>query len=208
MSPERAHVAWNGTFDDEEKHRLMRSTLPDSLGALLRGGPDDPLLFDQKYYLPDDILAKVDRMSMAHSVEVRPPFLDHRVIEFAASIPSTCKIHGSRRKIVLRQLMKGRLPESIPGRKKIGLDIPAHQWLRGPLRPLLEDTLAAGMRDYGDLFRASEIRRCLDDHLGRRANLGYELWGLMILFLWMKRWQIQTSAADSTARIALGASIS
>lgn len=213
MAPERAHVAWNGTFNESEKRRLVHSGNSDALRTMLRElaaageETEDYLRFDQKYYLPDDILAKVDRMSMAHSVEVRPPFLDHRIVEFAASIPTSLKTQGSQRKIVLRHLMKGRLPESIPGRKKVGFDIPAHRWLRGPLRPLLEDTLAAGTANYGDMFRTSEIERCLREHLARRGNLGYELWGLMILFLWMKRWQIQTSAIPaSTLPVALGAS--
>lgn len=213
MPPERAHVAWNGTFADADKRRLLHSPLPDALRALLRelaeAGEETEtyLRFDQKYYLPDDILAKVDRMSMAHSVEVRPPFLDHRIVEFAATVPMGLKIRGSKGKILLRHLMKGRLPDSVPGRKKVGFDIPAHEWLRGPLRPLLEDTLATGLAEHGGLFRSHEIERCLRDHLARRSNLGYELWGLMVLFLWMKKWQIQTSAGPAaTVPLALGAS--
>jgi asparagine synthase (glutamine-hydrolysing) len=218
MSPERAHVAWNGTFTDDEKRLLTAIDLPDSLRSLLRelaaagDTTDSYLWFDQKYCLPDDILAKVDRMSMAHSVEVRPPFLDHRIVEFAATIPADLKIQGSRQKVVLRHLMKDRLPKSIPGRKKIGFDIPAHEWLRGPLRPLLEDTLASGAAEHASLFRHGQIERHLRDHLARRANLGYELWGLMILFLWMKKWQIQSSAASAQTlpdqtKLPLGASI-
>jgi asparagine synthase (glutamine-hydrolysing) len=214
MSPARAHVAWNGTFTEADKRLLVDADLPNSLHGILRelagaGENTDAFLwFDQKYYLPDDILAKVDRMSMAHSVEVRPPFLDHRIVEFAATVPANLKIQGSRQKVILRHLMKDRLPQSIPGRKKVGFDIPAHEWLRGPLRPLLEDTIAAGLAEHGGLFRAGQINRQLRDHLSRRANLGYELWGLTILFLWMKKWQIQTSAIPVTsARIALGASI-
>lgn len=213
MPPERAHVSWNGTFDDPGKRRLVRSPLPDALWLLLRelaaaGDETEAYLrFDQKYYLPDDILAKVDRMSMAHSLEVRPPFLDHRIVEFAAAVPSRLKTLGSRRKILLRHLMKDRLPSGVPGRQKIGFDIPAHEWLRGPLRPLLEDTLVTRAAGNDELFNSSAIARCLRDHIARRANRGYELWGLMILFLWMKRWQIQTSApAPATAPIELGVS--
>jgi asparagine synthase (glutamine-hydrolysing) len=214
MPPERAHVAWNGTFDDAQKRTLVNEPLPQHLRALLSelaaagDNTEAYLRFDQKYYLPDDILAKVDRMSMAHSVEVRPPFLDHRIVEFTASIPAHLKIRGSRQKVILRHLMRERMPEFLPRQGKIGFDIPAHEWLRGPLRPLLEDTLAAGIAGYRDLFHAGEIERHLRDHLSRRANLGYELWGLMILFLWMKKWQIQTSTRRATVRpIAVGASI-
>lgn len=214
MPPERAHVSWNGTFDDAQKRRLVNGSLPESLSELLRElastGDNTAayLRFDQKYYLPDDILAKVDRISMAHSVEVRPPFLDHRIVEFAASIPTHLKIQGSLQKVILRRLVKERMPELLPKRKKVGFDIPAHDWLRGPLRPLLEDTLLLGRSSYNSLFRPAEIERHLRNHLSRRANLGYELWGLMILFLWMKKWQIQTSRGLATVQpIAIGASI-
>ena len=73
-------------------------------------------------------------MSMAHSVEVRPPFLDHRIVEFAATLPPALKIRGSRQKFLLKELMKDKLPPAVLQRKKIGFDIPAHEWLRGPLR--------------------------------------------------------------------------
>src|SRR5262249_30854523 len=146
------------------------------------------LWFDQRYFLPDNILTKVDRMSMAHAVEVRPPLLDHRIVEFAASLPGSLKIRGKCQKFLLRELMKNNLPASIIRRKKIGLDIPAHEWLRGPLRPFLIETLAAGVREHSWLFQSGAVESCLSRHMERRANLGYHLWGLMILFLWMKRW--------------------
>jgi asparagine synthase (glutamine-hydrolysing) len=205
MRPERAHVFWNGTFSDEEKRRLVDAELPPALNLILRelaqaGDQTGAYLwFDQKYYLPDDILAKVDRMSMAHSIEVRPPFLDHRIVEFAASLPAHLKVRGSTQKVLLRKLMRDRLPQWIVKGRKVGFDIPAHEWLRGPLRPLLEETLAAGASAYGGLFRRSEIEALLQDHLSRRANLGYQLWGLMILFLWMRKWQIQTNAVPMLA---------
>lgn len=193
----RAHVFWNGTFTDEGKQALLGLPLPPALAQCLRTPslPGDPLAshlwFDQSYYLPDDILMKVDRMSMAHSIEVRPPFLDHRIVEFAASLPPNFKINGSRQKVVLKRLMEGKLPPSILARKKIGFDIPAHEWLRGPLRPLLIETMATAGSDFSDLFDQMQIDELLQLHLTRRANLGYHLWGLMILFLWMRKWRIQ-----------------
>ena len=166
------------------------------------------LWFDQRYYLADDILMKVDRMSMAHSIEVRPPFLDHRIVEFAASLPSHFKIRGARQKVILKDLMKGKLPPSILQRKKVGFDIPAHQWLRGPLRELMRDTLAAGASEHAGVFRPSAIEACMRRHLERRANLGYHLWGLTILFLWMRRWQIQTTPATALNHQPAGISTS
>ena len=133
-------------------------------------------------------------MSMAHAVEVRPPFLDHRIVEFAASLPAEWKIHGSCQKVILKELMKDKLPARCD-RKKVGFDIPAHEWLRGPLRSLLIDGLQSGVSSYPGLFQASVLERYLRCHLERKANLGYHLWGLLILFLWMKRWRIEARRA-------------
>ena len=144
----------------------------------------------------DDILYKVDRISMAHAVEVRPPFLDHRIVEFAATLPASLKIRGARQKTVLKELMKDKLPASTLRRKKLGLDIPAHDWFRGPLRPLLEETFADGVSTYEGIFREGALQDLLNAHMTRQANLGYHLWGLMILFLWMKKWHIQLPAWD------------
>jgi asparagine synthase (glutamine-hydrolysing) len=200
LTPEQAHVYWNGTFSEAEKARLLWPPLPGAMDNILeslalntRNGLSSFLAFDQQYFLADDILVKSDRMSMAHAVEVRPPFLDHRIVEFAATLPDDLKVRGSRQKFVLKQLMKDKLPSSILHRKKVGFDIPAHEWLRGPLRSLLLDTLKEGLSEHAGLFRAKTIESYLQLHLEKRANLGYHLWGLMILFLWMKQWRIQST---------------
>ena len=147
--------------------------------------------------MPDDILAKVDRISMAHSIEVRPPFLDHRIIEFAAALPVNLQMHGSRQKVILRELMKDKLPASVLMRKKVGFDIPAHEWLRGPLKDFMLEVLNSGMSAYPKLFKRPAVERCIQRHLDRVENLGYHLWGLLILCLWMKRWKIEFRAAGS-----------
>ena len=208
MPSERAHAHWNGTFPDEKKSELLNAPLPGALrrtlGELRNLLPGDGLApylwFDQKYYLPDDILTKTDRMSMAHSLEVRPPFLDHRIVEFSATLPASLKIRGSRQKFLLKELMRDKLPPAVLSRKKVGFDIPAHEWLRGPLRSLLVETLGTGVSDHGGLFRASAIQNALQLHLERRANLGYHLWGLMVLFLWMKKWCIQAAATPAKVK--------
>jgi asparagine synthase (glutamine-hydrolysing) len=211
MLPARAHVYWNGTFSDTEKKALVRPPLPSSLRQVLSeldGLPptsDDlaPYLWlDQKYYLADDILTKSDRMSMAHSVEVRPPFLDHRVVEFAAKLPACLKIRGGQQKLILKELMKDKLPPAILKRPKIGFDIPAHEWLRGPLLPLLTDALHYGANQYGEVFRPEVMNNFLRLHLERKANLGYHLWGLLVLFLWMRKWRIQ-AASSKTPKVLL-----
>jgi asparagine synthase (glutamine-hydrolysing) len=185
---------------------LVQPTLPPALDSVLKelasagGHLRDYLWFDQKYFLPDNILTKVDHTSMAHAVEVRPPFLDHRVVEFASSLPTSMKIQGSRQKVILRSLMRGKLSPAILNRKKIGFDIPTHDWFRGPLRPLLEEAVAFASAGHPDFFQLSKIEADVRAHLDRRANLGYHLWGLMTLFFWMKKWGIQTRASAGPAR--------
>jgi len=199
MQPERAHAYWNGTFAKNDLKRLVSEAMPDSLAEILGQIDNLPpvnddlaryLWLDQKYYLADDILTKSDRMSMAHSVEVRPPFLDHRIVEFAASLPTSLKIQGTRQKVVLKQLMSDKLPQAILQRKKTGFDIPAHEWLRGPLRNLLVDTMRTGLREYGSFFQKDYIEKLMDRHFRRETNVGYHLWGFLILFLWMKKWRV------------------
>src|SRR5207237_4223386 len=163
MSAERGHVFWNGTFSDPEKRQLVAEQLPSALDDVLAklrtqlGGNDSDLnaylWFDQKYYLADDILVKSDRISMAHSVEVRPPFLDHRIVEFAAKLPAHLKIRRSQQKLVLSELRKDKLPHSILQGKKTGFDIPAHEWLRAPLQLMLMESLREGIAEYGEVFR-------------------------------------------------------
>ena len=205
MPPDRAHVYWNGTFSEEQKSALLKSKLPLALDRILGGLRDrlqanddlSPYLwFDQSYFLPDDILNKADRMSMAHSLEVRPPFLDHRIVEFAATLPSSLKIRGSRQKVLLKELMRDKLPSSVLQRKKVGFDIPAHDWLRGCLRPLMMEVLTDGASEHAALFRREVIETQIREHLERRINVGYHLWGLMVLFLWMKKWRIQAAASQ------------
>ena len=212
LQPDQAHVYWNGTFSDAQKKPLLQSPLPDSLHGMLQTlrerliDTDNSLAatlwFDQKYFLPDDILNKVDRMSMAHALEVRPPFLDHRIVEFAASLPAGFKIEGASQKVVLRELMKDKLPASVLTKKKTGLDVPSHEWLRGPLRGLMLSALKEGMADHPGLFKKSAIDATVSAHLDRRANLGYHLWGLMILFLWMRKWRIQTESLSAPSQRA------
>jgi asparagine synthase (glutamine-hydrolysing) len=200
LPAEQAHVYWNGTFSETEKAALLKSPLPGALLDLLLplqerlpGDGIAPFLeFDQKYFLPDDILVKSDRISMAHSVEVRPPFLDHRIIEFAANLPTKFKIRGDNQKYVLKELMRPKLKSPITQRKKVGFDIPAHEWFRGPLRDLLTETLKSARTDHAGVFNFDAIDRLIELHMTRKINVGYHLWGLMTLFLWIKQWKVQS----------------
>jgi asparagine synthase (glutamine-hydrolysing) len=195
LAPEEAHVFWNGTFAEHEKTTIFFESAAGPLRKILQlmpsdGGLNRYLQFDLRFYLPDNILCKLDRMSMAHALEVRPPFLDHRICEFALSLPQELKIRRSRLKFVLRELMATKLPRSILNRKKVGFDIPAHAWLRGALKPLVLDTLTRDAIEESGLFWWPGIESLLKEHLERRRNWGYHLWGLMILLLWMRKWKI------------------
>jgi asparagine synthase (glutamine-hydrolysing) len=204
LNPWESHLFWNGTFSEFEKRQLhLRNSHP-PVGGLIDGLPPEArqagllnryLWLDQCFYLPDDILYKCDRMSMAHALEVRPPFLDHRIVEFAARLPEGLKIHHSTLKAVLRHLMRGKLPSRVLKRKKEGFDIPAHDWLRGPLRPLLLDTLTRYAIEKSNLFDWNMVELLIRKHLERRANLGYHLWGLLTLLLWMRKWDIHGEPA-------------
>jgi asparagine synthase (glutamine-hydrolysing) len=200
MPEDEAHVYWNGTFSHSERSALFSETDEKPLLDLFRNSRSGTehsnslasfFNFDQNYYLTDDILCKVDRMSMAHSVEVRPPFLDHRIVEFSASLPDSLKIKGLQQKRVLRELMKNRLPAPIVNRKKIGFDIPTHDWFRGILRPLLFETLTRKAVSESGIFEWKTIDSLVHSHLNRRANLGFHLWGLVTFFQWMKRWKVE-----------------
>jgi asparagine synthase (glutamine-hydrolysing) len=209
LDRDEAHFFWNGTFDPERRRRLCPELSPVELKALVErlhgcrrlDTLNRYLLVDQNYYLPDDILYKTDRMSMAHSLEVRPPFLDHRIVEFAASLPANLKIRGRRQKYILKKLMRGKLPDFILERKKTGFDIPTHDWFRGVLRPLLADTLSREAVEATGIFDVGELESLIRDHMERRINAGYHLWGLLTLFLWMKKWKVEVRPSAETATV-------
>ena len=210
LPSDEAHLFWNGAFSREQKQMMLPGhngfsfhRLLDSIDASDIPGLNRFLLLDQRCYLPADILPKLDRMSMAHALEVRPPYLDHRIVEFAASLPAKLKIRGFTLKYILKELMCGKLPPSIIRRKKMGLDIPAHRWFRGPLRPLLREILSSEAIESTGIFDPAFVERLILDHLDRRINAGYHLWGMMTLLVWMKKWNVQApvSPAFSTSEV-------
>jgi asparagine synthase (glutamine-hydrolysing) len=198
MDERSSHIFWNGTFSQPQRRQLMVSQNSAHILKLLatipeRGDIRRFMAFDQAYYLPDNLLVKVDRMSMAHSLEVRPAFLDHRIVEFAATLPANYCIRGRNLKLLLRNLMKDKLPQSILTKKKQGLDIPVHDWLRGHLKPLLLDTLNQKTVEETGILYWPHVESVIKLHMERKANYGYHLWGMLMLFLWIRQWNIQCS---------------
>jgi asparagine synthase (glutamine-hydrolysing) len=209
LGSEAAHVYWNGTFDEAEKQKIFKYADPQPLASILgkmqAGHSLERFLnFDQRYSLPDSILYKVDRMSMAHAIEVRPPFLDTRIVEFAARLPERFKINASQTKLVLRKLMKDNLPRTVLRRPKIGFDIPVHEWFRGTLKGLLEDTLTETALVESGLFDWLAVKKLINEHMDRKANWGYHLWGLLTLILWMKRWKVEAPAQRTLGLLTKG----
>jgi asparagine synthase (glutamine-hydrolysing) len=139
---------------------------------------------DLKTYLPEDILVKVDRMSMANSLEVRSPLLDHKLIEFAASIPSSLKLNGKTSKYIFKKTLENRLPENILYRGKQGFSIPVATWLRNELREYAEDILFSDKAKQRNYFDYDYVKKIWNHHLKGLRDHSDQLWTLLMLELW------------------------
>jgi asparagine synthase (glutamine-hydrolysing) len=170
--------------DEEAKGPLWDKTIGDDFPGLL-----ERLQFlDITTYLPDDILTKVDRASMAVALEARVPLLDHRVVEFAWRIPRKDLIRGGVSKWPLRQVLYRHVPPEILDRPKTGFGIPLSEWLRGPLRDWAENLLdEKRLRECG-LLDATPIRQAWAEHLSGHRNWQYQIWGVLMLEAWRERW--------------------
>ncbi len=155
------------------------SDAPDALGRAQSA--------DIHFYMTDDVLAKVDRMSMAHSLEVRSPLLDHRILEFAATLPASLKVDRRHGKLPLRALASRRLPASVLGAPKRGFSIPAARWLRQELRPMAEELLFRPGERYSGVLHESAVRQLWREHLDESRDHSVFLWGLMMLALWEEK---------------------
>ena len=150
------------------------------------------MLQDALTYLPDDILAKVDRASMAVSLEVRVPFLDHRVFEFAARLPQSMKMRGGRGKLILRHVLSRYVPDILIERPKTGFALPISDWLRGPLREWSEDLMGERrLRDEG-YFRPDTVREMWNEHLSGQRDQGDQIWTILMFQAWLSHWRKQT----------------
>ncbi|MFI5212911.1 MAG: asparagine synthase (glutamine-hydrolyzing) [Gemmatimonadales bacterium] len=146
------------------------------------------LALDFTTYLRDDLLVKMDRLSMANGLEVRSPLLDYRLVEFAFSLPPRFKIRRFRRKYALRRMMRSRLPPETLRQRKRGFEIPVHEWLRGPWRDFAGDLLLGGLARRG-MFRADSLERLLQRHWSGAADHGHVIWALAVLESWFRTYQ-------------------
>jgi len=156
-------------------------------------GTSDPLnraLFvDFQSLLPDQVLPFVDRLSMAHSVEVRPPFLDHRMIELAATIPGAMKIKAGRVKHILKEAVRDLLPQDLLDRPKEGFIMPINEWILARLRPEVEALLSPASLAAHGLIAPEPVQAMLAAHYAGTANHGNRIWNLMMLQSWWKKYQ-------------------
>ena len=143
---------------------------------------------DQKTYLPDDMLTKVDRASMAVSLEVRVPLLDHRVVEFTSSLPDHLKYQRGKGKYLLRKLLSRYVPEALFDRPKMGFGVPIEKWFRGELKEMLSDYLSASRLKKEGLFDLRCVETQLKEHLSGKANHCYRLWAILMWEMWRERW--------------------
>lgn len=185
-------------FKPEAKARLLRPEVRAAMqraetvlgGHFARNGNPDVTsrvqYVDIKTYLPEDILVKVDRMSMAHSLEVRAPILDHKVMEYAARLPSQLKLRGHEGKYIFKKMNEARLPEEILYRKKQGFCVPLAAWLRGGLKDKAQEALFGREADLGEFFDMNYVQGLWKSHQGGREDNATPLWGLVMLGLWRK----------------------
>ena len=195
------YLRWVSVFDPEAKHELYaehftRQTRRDSAAGMLdhwfarangSGIVDAALLADIMTYLPNDLLVKVDIATMANSLEARSPFLDHHVIEFAASLPEKYKLRGLTSKYLLKQILKKLLPAENLERRKMGFGVPLGHWFRGKLQPFLRETILAESALRRGLFKPAAVSRLVELHTRGERDYSHQLWTLLMLELWFRR---------------------
>jgi len=169
-------------------------------------GTDDPLALiqylDLKTYLVGDINTKVDRASMAHSLEVREPLMDHPLVEWLCSLPSSLKIHGQEGKWLLKKAMEPHLPREVLYRPKMGFAVPLAQWFRGPLRQRVRDALLGERLADTGIFDGAYLRELVDHHQSGRRDYSAPLWTLLMFDAFLRNVADRPGDAGLRARVA------
>jgi asparagine synthase (glutamine-hydrolysing) len=202
LSPQRRYLQWVAIFHEQRRAEMYEDgfleSLPDEdpfsfiATSWSRAGSRDPVsaaaIADLTSYLPCDILSKVDIASMAHSLECRQPFLDHRLVEYAVSLPRQLHFRRGRGKQLLRDAFGDLLPAEIWTRPKMGFGVPLDHWFRDELRPMANDVLLDSTARQRGLFRSEVVERLLREHENQQFDHAYRLWALLVLELWMREW--------------------
>jgi asparagine synthase (glutamine-hydrolysing) len=186
--------------DDDSLAKILKHFNADQVEDVV----DRMLYTDLMTRIPDHLLMTVDRMTMAHSIEGRSPLLDHRVAEFAASLPADLKLRGRTLKYVLRQVAKRYLPAELVNRPKQGFGFPLGSWMRAELRPLVKGLLGQSRFVQLGLFDGEFMREMMDEHMSGRQDHSFRLWTLLNLELWYRiNFEFQTldGLTELTARL-------
>jgi asparagine synthase (glutamine-hydrolysing) len=195
LAPAAGHLWWKTVLAEDVKAGIYQNGIAahvrptvrlfDSLYAESDGAELDRLQYiDAALYLPADLLVKTDRMSMAHSLEARVPFLDRAVVELCRRLPARLRLHGLTTKYLLRRAMRDRLPRPIVAGRKRGFNVPMSAWLTGGLRDYARDMLAPARLKRQGLLDPRAVGRLLDEHLTRKADRNHALWTLLVLVVW------------------------
>jgi asparagine synthase (glutamine-hydrolysing) len=188
-------------YTPEYKALIGESLAPDVIAgpwheASGESSIDVMLEVDVETYLPGDLLVKMDIATMAYSLEARSPFLDHDLMEFAASLPAELKLDGMNKKIVLRDAMRGWIPDEILDRPKMGFGVPIVDWFRGELRGYVEEVLLDPQARSRGYFREKAVRSLIDRHVSGRQDVSYQIWALLMHELWHREFVDQQSLPE------------
>lgn len=201
LPPVERYFRWISAFDEAGKQNLYSDSFrhetanfrapsilePWFAKANGAGIVDAVLLTDTMTYLPNDLLVKMDIASMAVSLEARSPFLDHHLMEFAASLPENLKLRRLTTKYLLKRVLKRLVPAKNLNRSKMGFGVPINHWFRGAMQPFLRQTLLSEKALSRGLFKPEQVRQLIDQHVAAKADHSQRLWSLLMLELWFDR---------------------
>jgi asparagine synthase (glutamine-hydrolysing) len=201
------HAAWFGGFGPRERATLLVPELAGafdahaSVASWLEGHHfptvvEEAQYLDTRFWLPANLLLRGDRMTMAHSLELRCPFLDYRLVEFGSRLPLKLKVRRGSGKWLLKRIARERLPAGIVRRRKWGFKVPLDQWFRGTLAPVVREVLLSPQARRRGYFRGDEVRRLIEAHVSGRRNYEKQLWILLLLELWHRMFVDRTLGPD------------